>query len=147
MTIDEFKERRKLTESKKTIQNWLIKGYIRGAFYVAEYGEWHIPNSAIPPYTKYRKSKDAKIYEHIAKAVKSNRDIIPELFGMPTIRFNKYLEKMKDANLIDEYIDNGLKYYIATLKTDSFIKANNKEKLEMIEKLAECTINAIVSKV
>lgn len=124
MNIKEFQK--KYDYKIKTIEKWLKKGYIRGAKINKKTGQWEIPKDARPPYTKRGKVGNIGIHRSIANGVFQKYDVFPELYGISEKEFNIYIQQMIDKEYIDLYkSDDGIVYYISTLKTKELIKMSD----------------------
>ena len=132
MTLDSFADY--CGKSKKTVEGWLNKNYIPGAYIIEGTHVWHIPDNARSPYMKQKKKNGgAGMYKSIAKAVAAGEGICAELYKMPQQRFDVYVNQLIDAGIITSYTAEGVKYYETTMDTLNF----SKKSLISIEKFIE----------
>ena len=120
MTIQETAKKFGIKEY--TVLDWCNKQLIRGLTR-DEFGSFVIPNSVKKPYTKNRSKGDA-IYTSIVKATLDGFDVTASLYGLGEQEFEKYIQQLKEAEVIDSYIDNssGVEYLCRTLKSNEFAK-------------------------
>ncbi len=112
----------KLEVKENTVLDWCKKNYIRGLDTDAE-GNYIIPKSVKKPYTGSRSKGDA-IYTSIVKATLKGLDVCPELYNMSCAEFEKYINQLKKAGVIDTYIDSEtqIEYFCHTLSSSDFSK-------------------------
>ncbi|MCR5702451.1 MAG: helix-turn-helix domain-containing protein [Lachnospiraceae bacterium] len=108
MTIEETAE--KLRVNKKTVEKWCEKKWIRGVK-KEKNGMYNIPQSVKRPYFK-RRAKGDSIYTSIVKAVLEGCDTSAALYGLSDDEYEKYICQLKDAGVIDSYVDSftGISY-------------------------------------
>lgn len=136
MTIDEFVERNRI-KNKKTVCNWIKKGYIPGSDEKLNF----IPDSARMPYIEARAKKAEAIYNSIVKAACKRKHVFPELYGICDEEFQGYIDELAKAGLIKTRITDGITYYDATLKV---VNNDNKFVLEIIKMLSEGATKGIM---
>ena len=120
MTIEETAIKFSVTED--TVTNWCQKQLIRG-IKKDKFGEFVIPKSVKEPYTKTRSTGDA-IYTSIVKGTLKGFDVTASLYELSEQEFEKYIQQLKEAKVIDSYIDesSGIEYLCRTLKSSEFAK-------------------------
>lgn len=120
MTIKEVANKFDVKES--TVVNWCTKRFIRGVKQDST-GTFVIPESVKKPYTKNRSKGDA-IYTSIVKGTLKGFDVTASLYGLSDAEFEKYIQQLTDAGVIDSYIDelSGIEYLCRTLKSSEFAK-------------------------
>ena len=122
MTISETAAKFRVQE--KTVITWCDKNYIRGLQRNSE-GEYVIPSSVKQPYTGSRSKGDA-IYTSIVKGTLNGFDVTASLYGLSENEFERYVDQLKTAGVIDSYIDENtrIEYLCRTLKSSEFSKLN-----------------------
>ena len=135
MTISQAACKFEVAES--TVRSWCKKNYIRGVSQDPVTGDYTIPASAKRPYTMNGSPKGDAIYTSIVKAVLKGMDVCAEIYNIDSAEFDKYIDQLKSAGVIDTYIsaDTGIEYYCQTLKSNEFSKLT-KNKVRKF--LAEC---------
>ena len=140
MTIPEVASQFDVEE--KTVETWCEKQWIRGVKCID--GKYDIPASVKRPYNKRRAQGDA-IYTSIIKGVLGGYDVTASLYDLSEAEFEKYIQQLKDAGVVDTYIDKNTKveYLCRTLKSNDFSKLRkNKVKSALKELKPQIIINA-----
>lgn len=137
MTIEEFMENKGI-KNRKTIEEWIRKGYIPKASIKDNF----IPNSARVPYTKARAKNSKSIYVSIVKASSKLQHVVPSMYKICDDEFDGYINRLIEARLIDKRVSDGVTYYDATIDAD---KINEKFVLTVIEKASKGVTEAIIA--
>ena len=143
MTILEFQN--KCKKSAKTIRRWLELGYIPGAKYSSETGEWMIPSYARPPYTGTRAKTAQSIYVSIVEASNKRCHVFPELYHLDSSEFNHYIDELVKAGLICCRTVDGITYYDATLKSHEYASESKTKLRKMICECLESISKGVTS--
>ena len=119
MTIEEAAK--KLNVRISTVKQWCQKHYLRGLR--SKNNEYVIPMSVKKPYTGSRSKGDA-IYTSIVRGTLKGFDVTAALYCISESEFKKYIKQLKDAGVIDSYIDEdtNVEYLCKTLKSSDFAK-------------------------
>lgn len=148
MNIEEFCKKNNCKEKRKTINEWLKKGYIRGAKQNEKTKEWYIPTEAMIPYTRHGRPSGTAMYKSIAKGVSQNRDVFAALYGISEMRFKQYTDIMIEKGYLKAYESEGITYYVPTLETEKFINMPNSKIIatlgELASKIVSETVNVYV---
>ncbi len=138
MTIQEAAK--KFSVAEATVNDWCKKQLIRGVT-KDEHGEYVIPESVKKPYTKSRSKGDA-IYTSIVKGTLDGYDVTAALYGLSEQEFEKYIQQLKEAKVIDSYVDksSGVEYLCRTLTSSEFGKLR-KSKILAYLKNAKANLN------
>lgn len=114
MTLENFMENYGL-KNKKTVVDWISKGYIPGANLEKNY----VPDSARPPYTRARAKNAESIYMSIVDASYKRRQVFPALYRLCDEEFESYIENLVKAGLIIKRITDGVIYYDAAVQVEN----------------------------
>lgn len=114
MTLENFMENYGL-KNKKTVVDWISKGYIPGANLEKNY----VPDSARPPYTRARAKNAGSIYMSIVDASYKRRQVFPALYRLCDEEFESYIENLVQAGLIIKRITDGVIYYDAAVQVEN----------------------------
>ena len=131
MNIQETAEKFGIDE--RTVANWCKKRLIRGLSQ-SNTGEFFIPQSVKQPYTKNRSKGDA-IYTSIVKGTMGGFDVTASLYGLGEAEFEKFIQQLKDAGVIDSYVDEvtGVEYLCRTLKSSEFAKLKKNKIIKFLK--------------
>ena len=110
MTISEFAK--KTGHSEVVVRDWVEKEWIAGA------KNDYIPPSARVPYTNRRAKKMPAIIKSILNACSKNMGVTAALYGISEEYFQAIIASMIKDGLIEDYIEDGVTYYIITIKGD-----------------------------
>jgi hypothetical protein len=124
LTIEAFAKQN--NKSKKTVIEWIRKGYIPGA----NLENNNIPKSARVPYTSARAKNANAIYCSIIKAANQRKHVVPEIYGIGQDEFDGYIRRLKEAGFIELRVSDGITYYDATTNA---MKCSRKFILDAIE--------------
>jgi hypothetical protein len=140
MDVNEFMNIFNL-KKKETVMNWLEQGLLPGAKKDRESGEWVIPELARPPYTRARAKSTSSIYYSIVRACIDRKGVCAKLYKINQAEFDVYIQILKREELIDVRIDNGVEFYFATLKSQSFFE-NEKGLKKYIKGIYSVTVES-----
>lgn len=137
MKLEEFMNRFEI-KSKRTVNDWLDKNYIPGAI-ITKDGEIIIPDRALPPHTGARAKKRESIFVSILKGINSRKQVLPALYGMSEREFERYIDELEKNELLTTEIENGIRYYYPTLKTEEYLfdKTKLRKLLRKLQPLTE----------
>lgn len=137
MNLEEFMNRFGI-KRKRTVNDWLDKGYIPGAKIMGN-GEIIIPDRARPPYVEARAKKRESIFVSILKGVNSRKQVLPILYSMSEKEFDIYIIELEKNELLTTEVENGIRYYYPTLKTEEYLfdKTRLRKILRKLQPLTE----------
>ena len=122
MTIEKFQNIFKI-KNKKTVFAWIDRGLIPGVK-MNNKGQWIIPKDALPPYTRARARAGTGMYLSLLKGICSNRQVLPQLYGVSESLFSEYIGVLKEGGLIKIRTIKGVNYYTPTMKAEEYVKGN-----------------------
>ena len=125
MNIREFKEKRGLKESIRTIKLWLKKGHILDAYQLEGSDEWFIPETSLAPYTQARAKNETAIRKSIVKGISENRRVFAELYKIDEETFNVLVNQLLAAGIIVARKVGKHTFYNTSLKAEEFLKSYN----------------------
>ncbi len=146
MTVKEVAIKFGVTE--QTVKEWCKNHYIRGVEIEPDTGEYIIPASVKRPYTRKGTPKGDAIYTSIVKATLYGLDVCAELYNMDPAEFDKYINELKNAGVIDTYISKGtgIEYFCKTLESSNFSKLpKNKIKNDFASMKPDIKVNVGVN--
>ena len=140
MNIDSFMVMNGI-KSKRTVVNWIKRGYIPGADLQKDY----VPDASRLPYTRARAKGSDSIYRSIVKAARDRKHVFAKLYGVTDNEFQGYIERLIDAGLIVTRVTDGVTYYDATLKAEEYTKINTTVILRLVEAASKGFAEGFVS--
>lgn len=105
----------------KTVQDWIVKGYIPGAT------DASVPDSARRPNTKARAKKGEAIIKSILTACSKELGICAALYNISPASYNAYIQSLLDSGHITRFEDEGLTYYNITATGADLLRNWNKK--------------------
>lgn len=150
LSLNEFKKRVGITKNKY-VQEWLDNNLIPGVITGEKITDAQFPESARRPYRNrwLKAGMDANtIRTHIIKACIKRQLISKEACFASKSEFAGFIADLEAAGLLRIRIDDGIKYYDSTLKSDEYIGRSMKELrvfvLEALKAVAEGTAKGAV---
>ncbi len=142
MSIEEFYKKNKGKYSLKLINEWLKKGYIRGAKEINNL--WYIPNNALSPYTKHGNPKGVAIYKNIVKGVNHCYDVFGKIYNISDSQFDVYIDELLKKHFLTVKELDGIKYYLPTPEGEEFVNMTKSKILKIFGEIGKVMISSVI---
>lgn len=137
---DFFKNFGKVSDT--TFDEWISKGFLPGVRPTEDGTDWYIPNRTWPPYTQARAKTADAIYTSIIQGCLLRRRPCAAIYKCSEQEFDTYISALEEAGLITVVVDDGIRYYYATPKSETYAKRSKKEFGNFIQSCLSTIVEA-----